>query len=99
MFTGGDIVKELPQVAKNFSNVDRSWVKIMNNAESDPNVIKLCCGDEMLQELLPHLKESLEKCQRSLSSYLEAKRMVCQQTGSPNHQMGDMLCKAMVWTD
>lgn len=77
VFTGGDIVKELPQVAKNFSNVDRSWVKIMSNAEAEPNVIKLCYGDEMLQELLPHLKESLERCQKSLSSYLEAKRMVC----------------------
>lgn len=76
VFTGGDIAKELPTVAKRFQNVDRSWVKIMTTVESEPNVVKMCYSNEMLRELLPHLKENLEKCQKSLSGYLEAKRLI-----------------------
>ncbi|KAG2377570.1 hypothetical protein C9374_009086 [Naegleria lovaniensis] len=76
VFTGGDIGRELPHVFKRFQNVDKSWVKIMSTAESEPNVIKLCYHDEMLRDLLPHLKTLLEKCQRDLSGYLEKKRML-----------------------
>uniref|UniRef100_A0A7S1KLW9 AAA+ ATPase domain-containing protein n=2 Tax=Percolomonas cosmopolitus TaxID=63605 RepID=A0A7S1KLW9_9EUKA len=76
VFTGGDIAKELPTVAKRFSNVDRSWVKIMTTVEAEPNIVKMCYSNEMLRELLPHLKENLEKCQKSLSGYLESKRMI-----------------------
>mmetsp|Transcript_11859 Transcript_11859/g.17623 ORF Transcript_11859/g.17623 Transcript_11859/m.17623 type:complete len:4548 (-) Transcript_11859:28-13671(-) len=76
VFTGGDIAKELPTVAKRFQNVDRSWVKIMTTVEAEPNVVKMCYSNEMLRELLPHLKENLEKCQKSLSGYLEAKRLI-----------------------
>ena len=76
VFSSGDIAKQLPQESRRFSQIDKTWTTIMDNASEQSNCARLCCGDEMLKNLLPSLLLQLEICQRHLGGYLEGKRSI-----------------------
>ena len=74
VFTSGDIAKQLPQEAKRFMTIDKNWEKLMAKAFETRNVVQYCFGNDALKNLLPHLLEQLEVCQKALSGYLDQKR-------------------------
>ena len=74
VFCGGDIVKQLPLEAKRFQNIDKNYMKIVTNAIEVRNVVQVCYGNEMMKNILPHLTEQLESCQKSLTAFLDTKR-------------------------
>ena len=39
----------------------------MNRAHENSNVVQCCMGDDTLGQLLPHILDQLEICQKSLS--------------------------------
>ena len=74
VFSGGDIVKQLPQEAKRFQNIDKTFMKAVAGAIDEANVINVCYASETMGSTLPHLTEQLELCQKSLTAFLDTKR-------------------------
>lgn len=56
--------------------IDKTYVKIMYRARDIINCVETCTSDDTLKQLLPHLFEQLEACQKSLTGYLETKRLI-----------------------
>jgi dynein heavy chain len=75
VFTGGDIAKQMPVESKKFKGIDKQWLKIMERAAEQKNVIS-CCANDILRNSLPELQAGLEFCQKKLENYLETKRNI-----------------------
>jgi dynein heavy chain, axonemal len=68
-----DIRMQLPEEAKKFDSIDKVYKSIMVAVSKNPNVVDSCTSDNRLQ-VLTNLSERLDKCQKSLSDYLDTKR-------------------------
>lgn len=75
IFVGGDIRTQLPDVAKNFDDIDKSFRQHMIDTSKQPNVYE-CCTIPGRLETFQNLSSGLEKCQKSLTEYLNSKRMI-----------------------
>jgi len=74
IFVGSDDIRQqLPEAAKKFDRVDTSFKKIMQGTAKQPNVLAACQAEQRADDLRA-LSSELDKCQKSLSDYLERKR-------------------------
>jgi dynein heavy chain len=71
-----DIRQQLPEEAKKFDKINNAYKKIMEVTQKNPNVHQSCVKAESGNRLgeLKNISNELEKCQKSLSNYLETKR-------------------------
>lgn len=73
IFVGGDIRAQLPDEARKFDDIDKSFRKIMLETAKRPNVLECCSVVGRLEEF-QGLGYGLDKCQKSLNDYLDSKR-------------------------
>jgi dynein heavy chain len=74
VFIFGDISRQMPQDTRMFMKWDKEWTtRLMNKAKDVKNVVD-CCQNEYIKNMLPTMHVDLEKCQKALDGYLEAKR-------------------------
>jgi len=77
IFTGSDDIRQqLKEEAKRFDKNDKSFKKIMENAFKNPNILACCVLNEGRLMELKDLSEELDKRQKRLSDYLDAKRNI-----------------------
>eukprot|EP00741_Cyanophora_paradoxa_P000409 tig00000404_g400.t1 len=73
IFGAPDIQKQLPQEAKMFNAVDKSWKSIMKRTNDERNAMKATTAKGLLETFQSH-NGKLDKIQKSLEDYLETKR-------------------------
>jgi len=73
IFSSPDIVKQLPEAAKLFQTVDKSWKNIMKMTNDDPVAIKAGTYKDRKETFQSH-NVALDKIQKNLEEYLETKR-------------------------
>jgi dynein heavy chain len=73
IFVGGDIRSQLPEEAKKFDDIDKSFRRIMLETAKRPNVMECCNAPGRLVEF-QGLGSGLDRCQKSLNDYLDSKR-------------------------
>ena len=77
---GGDVARQLPAEARRFSNVDKSWQRVVQRVRATPNVVDCCVQDTCVAQMLPHLLDQLELCHKSLAGYIHTAMHRCQES-------------------
>jgi dynein heavy chain len=75
IFASDDIRMQLPDEAKKFNKTDNNYKKIMEATSKNPNVLQACVKAESGGRLseLKNISSELDKCQKSLTNYLQSK--------------------------
>lgn len=75
IFSSPDIVKQLPDSAKIFQTIDKSWKLIMKQTNEDPNALKAATYDRSRKDVFKQHNANLDRILKDLEDYLETKRM------------------------
>ena len=73
IFESKDIAKQLADESKKFHNINKFWKKEMNQISKNPNALRTCTKEGLLEELRD-CNGKLEIIRKALSAYLEKKR-------------------------
>ena len=74
IFSSPDIQHQLPLEAKRFSNVDKTWRKVLGQAKITPHMLTCCASKKLLENFIEGNK-MLDSVQKGLADYLETKRL------------------------
>ena len=75
IFGSGDIMNTMPTEGKMFNEVDTTWKTTMKGIEEDPGIMELAEKENIITQFVEANKK-LDRIQKSLSDYLEQKRLV-----------------------
>lgn len=74
IFLSEDIVRQLPQEAKRFVQVNSNWKILTTKANEIKNTMTYCVTTEKCLEMFREANDLLDKVQKGLNQYLENKR-------------------------
>jgi dynein heavy chain len=75
IFSSGDIMNTMPLEGKMFNEVDTLWKNTMKKVEDEPCIMDLA-ETEGISAQFVNANKNLDKIQKSLSEYLESKRLI-----------------------
>lgn len=74
IFCSEDIMRQMPEEARNFKTVDQMWKTIMLYVSKDTHILEATAMKDMLKNL-KRCNEMLDLIQKGLNDYLEKKRL------------------------
>lgn len=74
IFSSEDIMRQMPEEARNFRKVDKAWREIMKETEEDTHILVATEYSGQLQ-ILTDCNKVLDEIQKGLNDYLEKKRL------------------------
>lgn len=74
IFSSEDIMRQMPEEARNFKTIDQTYKKIMNYVQQDSHILKATAMEGMLDQL-NKCNDMLDLIQKGLNDYLEKKRL------------------------
>ncbi len=75
LFDDIDGSRQLALEGKRFAKVEKNYLKNVRKAYQTRKILDICCGSDGLYVVLPSLREQFENIDKSLSTYLDTKRL------------------------